>query len=134
MANEFYSPQKYPTSLRSEFSEARLQAIDVDGQTIQQEPSAGGSLFSGKILMKLHLRLLQGRRILFNLKLTAKAPENGWLKSYSYFLGRPTFRGELAVSFLEGISSAFDSTDKLDSRIKNACTPKPKKTVGSLFS
>ena len=46
--------------------------------------------FKGKFL-KLH-----------SLKLTAKAPENGWLGDYFPFVIRPVFRGKLAVSFREG--------------------------------
>ena len=33
-----------------------------------------------------------------SLKLTAKAPENGWLEYDPFLLGRPIFRGEPLVS------------------------------------
>ena len=32
------------------------------------------------------------------MKLTAKAPENGWLEYDPFLLGRPIFKGELLVS------------------------------------
>ena len=40
-----------------------------------------------------------------SLKLTAKAPENGWLEDDCFLLGRQTayFHGQLTVSFREGI-------------------------------
>ena len=44
---------------------------------------------------------------LSSLKLTAKAPENGWLENYLPFWGkRPIFRGKLAVSFREGVNKS----------------------------
>ena len=46
-------------------------------------------------------------KALASLKLTAKAPENGWLEDY-FPLGRPIFRGY--VSFREGRSLIFRHT------------------------
>ena len=44
--------------------------------------------------------------LLPSLKLTAKAPENGWLEYKPFLLGRPIFRGY--VSFREGMMEGFD--------------------------
>ena len=41
---------------------------------------------------------MEGWHVLPSLKLTAKAPENGWLEYSFPFGARPIFRGELLVS------------------------------------
>ena len=40
-----------------------------------------------------------------SLKLTAKAPENGWLEDKPFLLGPGLFSGAFAVSFREGTLS-----------------------------
>ena len=42
-----------------------------------------------------------------SLKLTV-APKNGWLEYKPFLLGRPIFRGKMAVSFREGIIRVFN--------------------------
>ena len=40
-------------------------------------------------------------RCIISLKLTANAPENGWLEEKTFLLGFPLFSGAFAVSFRE---------------------------------